>query len=133
MLTHDGYVAEATADNLFVAEHIEDKNILKVPAPQYALVGLTRQLVLNAAQKLGFPIIEDAHMLPTDLIGPTREVFITGTACGLMPVLSIDGLPTAPPDKRPLIQQLSQTMTSLALLEQNAFDIDSGNLEHYLL
>ena len=72
-------------------------------------------------------------MLPTDLIGPTREVFITGTACGLMPVLSIDGLPTAPPDKRPLIQQLSQTMTSLALLEQNAFDIDSGNLEHYLL
>ncbi len=133
MLTHDGYVAEATADNLFVAEHIEDKNILKVPAPQYALVGLTRQLVLNAAQKLGFHIIEDAHMLPTDLIGPTREVFITGTACGLMPVLSIDGLPTAPPDKRPLIQQLSQTMTSLALLEQNAFDIDSGNLEHYLL
>lgn len=124
MLTDDGFVAEATADNIFVAEMIEGKKTLKVPASAYALKGLTRALIMDTAMNLGFDVSEVNNMLPTDLIGKNREVFITGTACGLMPVTAIDGLETAGPHARPLIDQIQNALSQRTNDENIAFDID---------
>lgn len=134
MLTSDGYVAEATADNIFVAEMIDGTPVLKCPAPQYALVGLTRTLVLACARQLGFRTIEDPHMLISDFIGPNREVFITGTACGMMPVTHIDGLETANPAHRTLMHQLWNAVQARSADDAVSFDIDASNadLKNYL-
>ncbi|MBQ9242733.1 MAG: aminotransferase class IV [Proteobacteria bacterium] len=131
MLTDRGYVAEATADNIFVAETIGEKKILKVPAARYALIGLTRNFVIDSAKRLGFEVIEDDQMLISDLIGPHREVFITGTACGLMPVTHVDGLETA--SERPLtasIQALMQSRASDRRLSISIDDSDSALLTY---
>lgn len=124
MLTDRGYVAEATADNIFVAEQLGDKKLLKVPAARYALIGLTRNFVIDTAKKLGFEVIEDDQMLISDFIGPTREVFITGTACGLMPVTHIDGLATA--SERPLTASIQALMNTRASDSRLSFRIDDS-------
>lgn len=134
MLTDDGYVAEATADNIFVAEKKDGKRMLKVPAARYALVGLTRNFVMDTAKQLGFDVIEDDSMLISDFIGPNREVFITGTACGLMPVTHIDGLETALPENRPLMHSISDRMKERAGNDEISYPIDADmeKLNKYL-
>lgn len=125
MLTRDGYVAEATADNIFVACERGGRRELRCPASQYALVGLTRALILAAGRRLGFDVVEDEKMLPTDFVGSDREVFITGTACGLMPVRRIDGIETAANGHRPLLDMLRKEMARLSTEPGFAIDIDS--------
>ncbi len=110
MLTNEGYVAEATGDNLFVAQMIDGEPTLSYPAAKYALVGLTRNTIIQVARELGFKTIERDDMLPTDFIGPNREVFLTGTAAGLMPIQSVDGLLTADAQHRPLTQRLQSAV-----------------------
>lgn len=127
MLTNDGYVAEASADNIFVAETLDNRPRLLCPAPQYALIGLTRNLVIEAARSLGFDVVESATILPSDLTGPSREVFITGTACGLMPISHVDGLPTAPPSQRPLLKALRSKLAILRRMSRYAFAIDADD------
>ncbi|MBQ9395414.1 MAG: aminotransferase class IV [Proteobacteria bacterium] len=125
MLTRDGYVAEATADNIFVAETVDNHPVLKVPASRYALVGLTRAFVMDCAKRLGFEVIEDDAMLISDFIGPNREVFITGTACGLMPVTHIDGHETAAPGHRPLMEKITALMAERAASDELSYPIDA--------
>lgn len=134
MLTRDGYVAEATADNIFVASERAGRRELRCPASRYALVGLTRALILASARELGFDVVEDDKMLPTDFIGAEREVFITGTACGLMPVRSIDGLVTAPYGRRPLLEMLRKEMERLSAEPGFGVDIasDAESLRRYM-
>lgn len=134
MLTNDGYVAEATADNIFVAEMIDNHPVLKVPAARYALIGLTRNLVIDTARRLGFEVIEDDAMLPTDFIGQHREVFITGTACGLMPVTRIDGLETAPVGSRPLTDSIRKAIWKRGQEDGTSIsmDADDDTLDAYL-
>ena len=124
MLTDDGYVAEATADNTFIAETINGRDRLTAPAAQYALVGTTRNLVIDTARRLGFDIVESDSLLPSDFIGTSREVFITGTACGLMPVCRIDGLPTAQSGNRPLLDKIRAAIASRSIDDAVSFCID---------
>jgi branched-chain amino acid aminotransferase len=97
MVTAHGNVAEATADNLFLIEKHpgweEDPSqvVITTPDPAYSLVGITRLLIMQEARKKGYTVKESRHMLPIDLIGDDRECFMTGTGCGLMPVVGIEG------------------------------------------
>ena len=134
MLTNDGYVAEATADNIFVLENDNGHPRLSCPAAKYALVGLTRNLVLDTARQIGMEVIENDKLLPTDLIGSEREVFITGTACGLMPICAIDGLQTASHGHRPLLDKLRKAIDIRRNHDDISFCIDKDEraLESYM-
>ena len=127
MLTDDGYVAEATADNIFIAETVNGQNRLTVPDARYALVGMTRNLVIDTARSLGFEIVESDTLLPTDFVGTSREVFITGTACGLMPVCHIDGLPAAQPGYRPLLDRIREALAKRSINDSVSFNIDDDD------
>ena len=133
MLTNEGYVAEATADNIFVAQQVDGVPVLKVPASRYALVGLTRAFVMDTARRLGFTVIEDDAMLVSDFIGTDREVFMTGTACGIMPVSSIDGHLTAPEGSRPLMDRICGEMSRRVSDPGISFGIDGDDLASYLV
>ncbi|MBI2879227.1 MAG: aminotransferase class IV, partial [Candidatus Rokubacteria bacterium] len=62
MLTHDGYVAEATADNVFIVA----KGTLITPPPIAGiLVGITRNAVLELAAREGIPAEERLFTLHT--------------------------------------------------------------------
>lgn len=97
MLTATGNVAEATADNIFRIikgdgwESDPSKVVITTPDPTYALRGITRGLIMQEAEKLGYKVIESKEMLPIDFVGPEKECFMTGTGCGLMPIVGIEG------------------------------------------
>lgn len=97
MLNPEGFVAEATTDNLFLVV-LQDgwktdaaRVTLLTPSSDYCLNGITRCIVLTHAKRLGFKVVESATLLPQDLVGQGREVFLTGTAAGLVPVVAING------------------------------------------
>jgi branched-chain amino acid aminotransferase len=97
MLTMEGFVAEATTDNLFMVSRQSgwdtepSKVILSTPVAEYCLKGITRDRVLAYALELGFAVKETDAMRADELLGENKEVFLTGTAAGIVPVISVDG------------------------------------------
>lgn len=114
MLTPDGYVAEATADNLFLvireAGWERDPGRVRVvtPSPDYCLNGITRALLMRAAREVGHRVEESATLLPGDWAGPDREAFLTGTGAGVMPVTSVGGVPVGDGTAGPVTQALRE-------------------------
>jgi len=86
MLTHDGYVAECTGDNIFI---IKNGVLATPPADVGALEGITREAVIGIAKKTGMSFAE--KMLKMEDVYAASEVFLTGTAAEIVPVVEIDG------------------------------------------
>jgi len=86
MLTHDDYVAECTGDNIFI---IKGGKLLTPPADVGALEGITRDAVIKIAKRVGLSFAE--KMLKMKDVYSASEVFLTGTAAEIIPVVNIDG------------------------------------------
>lgn len=114
MLTPEGYVAEATADNLFLVirepgwERDPSRVRMVTPSPDYCLNGITRALLMRAAREAGHRVEESATMLPGDWAGPDREAFLTGTGAGVMPVTAVGGVPVGDGVAGPVTQALRE-------------------------
>jgi len=112
MLTPTGFVAEATADNLFLVVREpgweDDPSRVRVvtPSPDYCLNGITRALLMRAAREAGYRVEESATMLPEDWSGPDREGFLTGTGAGVMPVVAVGGVPVGDGSSGPVTADL---------------------------
>jgi branched-chain amino acid aminotransferase len=85
MLTHDGFVAECTGDNIFI---LNGGKLLTPPAAIGALEGITRGAVIEIAKRLGMSVRE--KMIRMGDVYASREVFLTGTAAEIVPVVKID-------------------------------------------
>lgn len=85
MLTHDGYVAECTGDNIFI---VKGGDLMTPPVSVGALEGITRDAVISLARKAGVRFSE--KMLRMDDLYGSDEVFLTGTAAEIIPVIAID-------------------------------------------
>jgi branched-chain amino acid aminotransferase len=85
MLTHDGHVAECTGDNIFMAKNNE---LLTPPCNIGALEGITRDAVIKLARKTGIAVFE--RMMKMEDVYSAEEVFLTGTAAEIIPVVTID-------------------------------------------
>jgi branched-chain amino acid aminotransferase len=86
MLTQDGYVAECTADNLFI---LRKGRLLTPPTWQGALEGVTRNAVLQLAALRKIEAREEP-MTRYDVY-TAEEAFMTGTAAEIVPVTGLDG------------------------------------------
>tara|TARA_B100000900_G_C20467226_1_gene669809 strand:- start:185 stop:1057 length:873 start_codon:yes stop_codon:yes gene_type:complete len=84
MLDYRGFIAEATGANIFFTK----KNKLYTPLPDCFLNGITRKTVIEIAKKLKIEIKEDHYNF--DFLKNCDEVFLTGTAVEITPVISID-------------------------------------------
>jgi branched-chain amino acid aminotransferase len=86
MLNDQGYVAECTGDNVFI---FHKGKIMTPPFHAGALRGVTREVVLEIAEDLGIPVIQE-NMTRYD-IWIAEECFLTGTAAEVIPVVEVDG------------------------------------------
>jgi len=86
MLNSEGFVAECTADNLFIMKNGE---MSTPPLSAGALYGITRQTVIELAKEAGLKISEP-NLTRYDLFN-ADECFLTGTGAEIMPVIKIDG------------------------------------------
>ncbi|MFN2488422.1 MAG: branched-chain amino acid transaminase [Actinomycetota bacterium] len=85
MLNPQGYVSEATGENIFV---VLDGEIFTPPLGAGPLPGITRSSVMTVAADLGMPIRE-RQLTRSDLYS-ADEIFCTGTAAEVTPVREID-------------------------------------------
>jgi branched-chain amino acid aminotransferase len=84
MLTHDGYVSECTADNIFV---YKDGILLTPPKYLGILAGITRQTIIDLATEHDIEVSEDIFT-PFELY-TADEVFLCGTGAEVIPVVKI--------------------------------------------
>ena len=85
MLNHLGYVSEATGDNIFA---IRGSELVTTPSWCGCLIGITRDTVMKIAAANGFTVRE-TPLTRYDLY-TADEVFLTGTAAEIVPVVEID-------------------------------------------
>lgn len=108
MLNAEGFIAECTADNLFVIRHGQ----LLTPSPQDgALGGITRGAVLELAAEARIPAAE-TRLTRYDLY-TADEAFVTGTGAELMPVAVADGRDVGTGKPGPITRQLTEAFHAL--------------------
>ena len=86
MLNTEGFVAECTADNIFI---VKEGRLLTPSAYHGALEGITRQTVMEIAEKLSIKSAETT--IATYDLYTADECFLTGTGAEIVPVVKIDG------------------------------------------
>lgn len=85
MLNAQGLVAEATGDNVFV---VRGHTLLTPPPHAGLLEGITRNVVMDLARQAGYEVRE--QMLTRYDLYNADEMFLTGTAAEVVPVVDID-------------------------------------------
>jgi branched-chain amino acid aminotransferase len=110
MLDVYGYVSEGSGENVFV---VYDGAIYTPPLSASILGGITRRIVLQLANDLGYTVKEQD--IPRDMLYAADEVFFTGTAAEITPIRSVDGLPVGAGGRGPITEHLQNEF--FAILE----------------
>ncbi|AXY42985.1 branched-chain amino acid transaminase [Halomonas sp. JS92-SW72] len=86
MLDPEGYVAEASAANVFLLRD----GVLHTPEVTSCLQGITRDSVIRLAREgLGLEVVE--RRITRDELYIADEAFLTGTAAEILPLRELDG------------------------------------------
>ena len=86
MLNYKGEVAECTGDNIFI---VNDGKLLTPPVEAGVLEGITRGAVMELAAADGVDVVESTMTL--EEVYSAEEVFLTGSAAEIVPVIKVDG------------------------------------------
>jgi len=84
-LDKNGHISEGIAENLFI---VQKGVIITPPTSTGALVGITRDVAMKLAGKLGYTAVE-RNITPTDLF-TADEAFFTGTAAEIVPIVEVN-------------------------------------------
>lgn len=86
MYNHNGFVAEASGDNVFI---VREGTVFTPPSEAGSLEGITRKVVIKLAKKENIEVIEK-DLTRFDLY-VCDEFFLTGTAAEVIGIVEIDG------------------------------------------
>jgi len=100
MLDPEGYVAEGSAENIFVITN----GVISTPDVTSALDGITRRTVMQLAQDMGYTVRE--RRITRDEVYVCDEAFFTGTAAEVTPIREIDNRPVGSGSRGPITQKL---------------------------
>lgn len=112
MLNKDGYVAECTGDNIFI---VKEKKLITPPIWMGILKGITRDVVIELAQKEGIAV-EENIFTPFALYN-SDECFLTGTAAEVIPVTRVDGRTIGEGVAGPVTKKLMEKFRQLTKIE----------------
>ncbi|MGE5653171.1 MAG: branched-chain-amino-acid transaminase [Bacillota bacterium] len=104
MLNNDGYVAECTGDNIFV---VKDGVALTPPSYLGALHGITRATIMKLMADQGCVVREQPFTRFE--VYTADEVFLTGTAAEVIPVVKVDGRTIADGKPGPLSKKVIES------------------------
>jgi len=112
MLNDQGYVAECTADNIFLVHKGE---ILTPASSQGALKGVTRSTILDIAQELGIPLRE-VNLTRYD-VWIADECFLTGSGAEVIPAVKLDGREIGNGKPGPITKRVLEAFRQRVLVE----------------
>lgn len=84
MLDTEGYVSEATGENIFLVRN----GVIKTPPLTSVLDGLTRNSLITLARGLGYELVE--QRFTRDELYSADEAFFCGTAAEVTPIREVD-------------------------------------------
>jgi branched-chain amino acid aminotransferase len=117
MLTHDGHVSEGSGENIFM---IRDGILMTPPSSDNLLLGITRNTVMTLAQsEWGMPVVE--RQIDRSELYVADEVFMTGTAAHVSPIVKIDHRPIGDGQVGPMTRKIQKFY----------FETAKGSIERY--
>ncbi|HZP91519.1 MAG TPA: branched-chain amino acid transaminase, partial [Burkholderiales bacterium] len=115
LLDVDGFVAEGSGENLFIVKNGK----LYEPELTSALIGITRETIIQLAREAGFEVI--ARRLTRDDIYIADEAFFTGTAAEVTPIRELDSRTIGSGSRGPVTSRLQSMF----------FDVVNGRSEKH--
>lgn len=112
MLNDQGHVAEGSADNIFI---VKDGKLKTPPGYVGALVGITRNAIMELAQAKGYEMVEG--IFTRHEVYTADEVFLTGTAAEVIPVTKVDGRVVGDGKPGPVTIDLSESFRELTVTD----------------
>ncbi len=112
MLSPSGYVTECTGENIFL---VKGRQLLTPPPHIGVLRGITRQTVMALGAKQRLAVRED--LLTRHDLFNAAEVFLTGTAAEIVPVVKIDGRVIGSGKPGPVTKKLQQAFRVITKTE----------------
>lgn len=100
LLDVDGFVSEGSGENIFI---VRDGK-LYTPDPSSALVGLTRDTIIQLAEEIGLKVIE--KRITRDEVYIADEAFFTGTAAEVTPIRELDNRTIGSGSRGPITERL---------------------------
>lgn len=107
MLDPEGYVAEGSAENLFIVR----QGVLYTPEATSALEGITRATIMELAAESGIPVRE--ARITRDAVYVADEAFFTGTAAEVTPIRELDRRPIGNGRAGPITAELQRRYLAL--------------------
>lgn len=117
MLSADGYVAEATGDNIFI---YTGGKLVTPPTSIGILEGITRDAVMQLAREMGIDVSEKTFTQYD--VYTADECFLTGTAAEIIPVVSLDGRTIGEGKPGPVTRELMARFREMTRKEGVAID-----------
>jgi len=102
-LDTSGYVSEGSGENVFVVRNGE---IYTPPLAASILPGITRDMIMQVAEDLGYRVREE--MLPRELLYIADELFFAGTAVEITPVRSVDKITVGSGRRGPITEAIQR-------------------------
>ncbi len=112
LLNTEDYVAECTGDNIFI---VKDGVLITPPPFVGILVGITRNAIMELAEKIGVKV-EEKVFTRYDVF-TADECFLSGTAAEAIPVVKVDGRTIADGKPGPVTKKITEAFKELIKTE----------------
>jgi len=86
LLDQNGNVSEAPGENIFI---VRNGQLITPPLSSSALEGITRDAIIKVGRDLDMEVLE--REVTRSELTTSDEIFLTGTAAEITPIISIDG------------------------------------------
>jgi branched-chain amino acid aminotransferase len=103
-----GNVAEGSGENIFL---VANGTLITPPAATSLLPGITRDTVMTLAAELGIPVRE--ANIPRAMLYTADELFMTGTAVEITPVIGVDRIPVGKGKVGPLTKEIQKRFSTI--------------------
>jgi branched-chain amino acid aminotransferase len=110
MLNSQGKVSEGTGENIFV---VKKGKIYTPPLGASILDGITRNTIIDLARETGYDL-QERDVARSELY-TSDEIFLTGTAAGVVPVMTVDRKRVGDGLVGPVTKSLAESYLALVL------------------
>jgi branched-chain amino acid aminotransferase len=98
-----GYVSEGSGENVFI---VRNGDIYTPPLAASILPGITREMIIQVADDLGYRLREE--MIPREMLYIADELFFAGTAVEITPVRSVDKIKVGNGRRGPITEAIQR-------------------------